>query len=313
MSWCGGGEISPTPGRRQPHAGDVAVDLVTGQLAALAGLRALRHLDLQLVGVREVVDVDAEPARGDLLDRRAARVAVRVRDVARRILAALAGVRAAADPVHRDRERLVRLARERAERHRAGGEALHDLRRGLDLLERDPAVLGVAEREQAAQRAAAGVLRVDRARVLLVGLPAAVADRVLEQRDRLGVPLVMLPVAPPRVDADHGQQLVGRAGVRALVAGERLRGERLDPDPADARRGSGEVPVDELGGEPDGLEDLRAAVRAHRRDAHLGHRLEEALGDPLHGPVLGLVPGHLLRQPALVDEVGRASRASGRG
>ena len=68
----------PDAGRRQPHAGDVAVDLVPGQLAALARLRALRHLDLQLVGIREVVRVDAEAARGDLLDRGAARVSVRL-------------------------------------------------------------------------------------------------------------------------------------------------------------------------------------------------------------------------------------------
>ena len=65
--------------RRQAHARDVAVDLVPGQLAALAGLRALRHLDLELVGVREVVDRDAEAAGGDLLDRRAPQVAVRRR------------------------------------------------------------------------------------------------------------------------------------------------------------------------------------------------------------------------------------------
>ena len=106
--------------RRRADLADVAVDLVAGQLAALAGLRALRHLDLDLVGVREVVDRDAEAAGRDLLDRRAARVAVGVRRVARRVLPALAGVRLAAEPVHRDRERLVRLARQRAERHRAG-------------------------------------------------------------------------------------------------------------------------------------------------------------------------------------------------
>ena len=41
--------------RRVAQPGDVVVDLVAGQLAALAGLRALRHLDLQLVGVDEVV------------------------------------------------------------------------------------------------------------------------------------------------------------------------------------------------------------------------------------------------------------------
>src|SRR5439155_14722065 len=104
--------------RREADLRDVGVDLVPRQLAALAGLRALRHLDLELVGVDEVVDVDAEAPRRDLLDRRAARVAVRVPDVAHGILAALAGVRLAADAVHRDRERLVLLAAERAGRPR---------------------------------------------------------------------------------------------------------------------------------------------------------------------------------------------------
>ena len=52
--------------------GDVLVDLVAGQLAALARLGALGHLDLQLVGVDQVVDRHAEAAGGDLLDRRAA-------------------------------------------------------------------------------------------------------------------------------------------------------------------------------------------------------------------------------------------------
>src|SRR5207253_10058095 len=114
---------------REPDRGDVRVDLVPGQLPALAGLRALRHLDLELVGVDEILDVDAEAARSDLLDLRAAVV-----EKARRVLPALAGGRAAADSVHRDRQRLVRLARERAERHRAGRETLHDLRRGLDVV-----------------------------------------------------------------------------------------------------------------------------------------------------------------------------------
>src|SRR5919106_450963 len=103
--------------------------------AAFAGLGALRHFDLQLVGVDEVVDVDAEAPGGDLLDRRAARVAVLVGRVADRVLAALAGVRLAADAVHRDRQRLVRLARERAEAHRAGDEALDDLARRLDVVD----------------------------------------------------------------------------------------------------------------------------------------------------------------------------------
>ena len=46
-----------------------------GQLAAFAGLRALRHLDLDLVGGGEVLGGDAEAAGGDLLDLRAQAVA----------------------------------------------------------------------------------------------------------------------------------------------------------------------------------------------------------------------------------------------
>ncbi len=47
-------------GNGVPDFGDEVIDFVTGQLAALAGLGALRHFDLQLVGVDQVVDSDAE-------------------------------------------------------------------------------------------------------------------------------------------------------------------------------------------------------------------------------------------------------------
>ncbi len=92
-------------GRRVPGLGHPRVDLVAGQLAALAGLGALRHLDLDVVGVGEVLRGHAEAAGRDLLDR-AAPLGV-VETV--RVLAALTGVGLGAQPVHRDREGLVRL------------------------------------------------------------------------------------------------------------------------------------------------------------------------------------------------------------
>ena len=70
-------------GRRVAHLGDPRIDLVAGQLAALAGLGALRHLDLQIGGVDQVLAGHAEAARGHLLDRAAPPVAVRVAAVAR--------------------------------------------------------------------------------------------------------------------------------------------------------------------------------------------------------------------------------------
>ena len=56
---------------RVPQIADVFGHFVTRQLAAFAGLGTLRHLDLNLVGAREIFGSDAEAARRDLLDPRA--------------------------------------------------------------------------------------------------------------------------------------------------------------------------------------------------------------------------------------------------
>jgi hypothetical protein len=82
---------------------------VAGQLTAFAGLCALGHLDLELVGVDQVVGGDAEAATGDLLDGAAAQIAVGVGLEALFVFAAFAGVRHAADAVHGDGEGLVRF------------------------------------------------------------------------------------------------------------------------------------------------------------------------------------------------------------
>jgi hypothetical protein len=55
-------------GGRVADPGDVGIDLVAGELTALAGLCPLGHLDLEIVGVHEVVDRHAEAPGGDLLD-----------------------------------------------------------------------------------------------------------------------------------------------------------------------------------------------------------------------------------------------------
>ena len=90
------------------EAGDQACDLDPGELAALARLRALRDLDLQLVGALQVARGDAEAGRGDLLDAVVMSHAVTV-VVGVGVFAALARVGAGTDLVHRDGERLVRL------------------------------------------------------------------------------------------------------------------------------------------------------------------------------------------------------------
>ena len=119
--------------RRVAQLGDVVADLVARQLAALTGLGALRHLDLEPVGVGQIGRGDAEAGRRHLPDGRVALVAVGVGDQPAGILPALAGVRPAADPVHGDRQRLVRFGGDRPQAHGAGGEALDDLGGRLDL------------------------------------------------------------------------------------------------------------------------------------------------------------------------------------
>src|SRR5512143_295569 len=113
--------------RRVAHPRDVLVDLVAGKLTTFAGLGALRHLDLQIVGVDEIFRRHAKPTRRHLLDARTHRVAVWQRYIAIGFFTTLAGVGTTTDAVHGNGERGVRLARDRAEAHRAGGEALDDL------------------------------------------------------------------------------------------------------------------------------------------------------------------------------------------
>src|SRR5207249_12008434 len=111
---------------RVAQPGDQGRDLVGGELAAFAGLRALRDLDLELVRTHQIVRGDAEPPRRHLLDAVIDAVAVLERGVRIGVFAALAGVRAGAHPVHADGERAVRLRGQRAEGHRRGDEAATD-------------------------------------------------------------------------------------------------------------------------------------------------------------------------------------------
>ena len=261
------------------HPADVLVDLVARQLPALARLRALRHLYLQVARVGEVVYGDAEAPGGDLFYGAAAAVAVRVGGVAPPVFAAFAGVRARVYAVHRYRQRLVRLAAYRAERDRAGGEALDYLRRRLHFVERQRLVGGL-EIQQAANGAHALGKAVRPVRELLVGLPAVGARRVLQLGDCGRVPHVIFAVAPPLVEAAALQPRAVRddyVDVGGGVARPRLFLYLLYADAADARGRPREEFVYEALVKPDRLEYLRAAIALDGRYAHLRHCLDDAL------------------------------------
>jgi len=268
--------------------GDPRVDLATGELAAFAGLGALGHLDLELAGAGQVLAGHAEAAGGDLLDGGVLGVALLVGPgEARRILAAFAGVGLAADAVHGDGERLVRLLRDGAVGHGARLETLHNLFGRLDLLEGDRRA-GL-ELEQAAQRAEVLPLVVDDLRVALEGRVAAGARGLLQEVDGLGREQVGLAIDAPLVDAADGQHVTVdlTLGIRGVVAGEDLLGDDVEADAADARGGPGEVVIDHVLAQAERLEDLSAAVALDGGDAHLGHDLHDALGGGLHVVLAG--------------------------
>src|SRR5215472_5610984 len=165
---------------------DVLRDLVARELSSLAGLRALRHLDLQLIRVDEVLRSNAEASRSDLLDLGAQRVALLhwhidhnsvyarlqslaflYRQVAARILAAFPRIRFPADAIHRDGEGRMRFSGDRTETHCAGREPLHDFGRRLDFLQRHR-FWRKLELEEPAQRHQPLALLVDEPRVVAI-------------------------------------------------------------------------------------------------------------------------------------------------
>src|SRR5690606_19995181 len=111
-------------GNRMTQPRDERRDLVAGQLAALTGLCALGHLDLDLLRVGQVLGGDAEATGRHLLDCGVGVVDIFTDRETRGILAAFTGVGLSADAVHRDRENLVYFRRKRAHRHAGGRETL---------------------------------------------------------------------------------------------------------------------------------------------------------------------------------------------
>ena len=100
---------------RVTHARDDFIDFMAGKLSTFAGFRALRHLDLKFIRAYQIFTGDAKPRRCNLLDRARAGITVRIQHVSSGIFAALAGIAAAANAVHRNGECFVRFLADRTE------------------------------------------------------------------------------------------------------------------------------------------------------------------------------------------------------
>ncbi len=234
-------------GAAQP--GDDLGDLAAGQLAALAGLGALGDLDLQDLGVDQVVRGDAETARGDLLD-----LGHLDRAITGRVFATLAGVRAAADAVHAFCQRLVRLWRQGAERHAGGVETFED---GLDRLH-----FGEVDRRRVFQphQVAEHGRRpaVDQLGIAFVGRVVAGPNRRLQGLDHVrvvGVKLLAIHELEQAAGGDRPHRIEGSAVEPLLVGLEVFEGRAGNPRDRALQAHSHYIFV-----HPDHFEELRAAI-----------------------------------------------------
>ena len=293
--------------RDQRHAGggvagpgDPRIDLFAGQMTALAGLCALRHLDLDLLGAEQVFAGHAEAAGGHLLDGGAA-LGVQALGA----LAALAGVGAPADGVHGQRQTFVGLLRDGAVGHRAGLEAVDDGFDALDLVDGNRRALVKGEFQRAAQRVGLGGV-VHHGGIFLEALVISVSGGLLQRDDGLGVVHVILAgfAGAQAMDAGGIQRLVHGQVQRvegAAVAVLHVLGDFLQADAAHAADGVGEVLADDLLADADGFEDLGALVGLDGGDAHLGRDLDDAVE---HGFVVVAHGGVIvLFHQALVDQL----------
>src|SRR4030066_313467 len=124
-------------------------------------------------------------------------------------------------------------------------------------------------------------LVVDQGRVFLEYPVAAGADGVLELVDRLRSPQMLFPVHP-HLEQPAGVKQAGCIPVPFIgpaMSCPRLRGDLVEPDPADPGSRAAEVLVRELPPEAHGLEDLGPDVAAQGRDPHLAHRFEQPFLD----------------------------------
>ena len=180
--------------------GDPRIYLGTGQVAALAGLCALCQLDLNLLGADQILAGHAKAGRSHLFD-----LGIALAVVALLGLAALAGIAAAAQTVQGDGNGLVCFAAQCAVAHGSALEPLDDAGDRLYLLQRDAAVCGVVEVQQAAQMHALGTHVVHRLGELLEGVVIAGAAGFLEQVDGLGVEQGLFLAAAELVGTAVGQ------------------------------------------------------------------------------------------------------------
>ena len=258
-----------------PQARNHFGDLETGQLAAFTGLCALCDLDFNFLARAKIFGGYAETATGDLFDDAVGVVAIFIGLEPLAVFATFAGYSLCANPVHGNRECLMRLRRQCAKRHARRDKAFANFGDRFDFINRN-GFLREVEFQQIAQ--------VNRRQFphalgkLCVGRIAVIRDRALQkvhQTRRIGMLFAAIALL---VKAANGQACYG--GVKRLfMAIPCVYIERMIAFARNLVRHSGEEVVDQGTRQANRFEIIAATIAGDDRDAHFGHDLQQPFID----------------------------------
>ena len=280
--------------------GDIGGDFVTGQLAAFAGFRALRHFNLNHIGAHQISGGHAEAAGSHLLDARHFFGAV-----AFRVFAAFAGIGIAAQAVHRHRQRFVRFGAERADRHGGAVEAFEQVFRRLNFIQRNRRAAFGFQAQHIAD--GGGGALVDGIAVEAVfGIIAAVAGR-LQGVHHFGVVGMVFAL---RFEFEQAAGIdIHAAAPSAFAGGGNLLVQVGKRCAFYAAGDAGEAEVHQFAVHAHHFKQARATVRRYARNAHFRHDFVQTFVDAVaeirhhHAQRLGNRTGVYHVRQALVSQI----------
>ena len=247
------------------------VDFAAWQLPALSGLGTLSYLDLEHLGIHQIVRRHTEAARRDLFD-----FGDPVGTKAVGIFTALAAVRACTDLIHPHGQRLMGLWRQRPQGHTGGIKAAQNIVDRLHLIE-GHRLVSELEGQQIAQCRNRSLVTMARIALIVSVIPAH--HRRLQAHDHVGVVGVVLTAMHVLQQAALIEGFAARARpARHLPL---IFFQLIQRHTANARGDTSERNIDQLAVEPHRFKQLGTAIRVHRRDAHLGHDLQKAFVNAL--------------------------------
>lgn len=269
------------------NAGNVLIDFGAGKLTPFAGFGTLRDLDLEFIGIGEIVDRHTKSPGGDLLDGGTFGIAVGEWLEADGIFATFTRIAFPFEAVHGHGDGFMGLGADRAEAHCTGAEASDDELGWLHFFDGDR-LQGRLEAKQAAEGALHLGIAIDVLSETPVGLRIILTGGVLKIGDGLRVPAMLFAVGAPVEFAmveEFGFGLSWLFGEAKGMSSEGFFGKDIETATLDAAAGSSEAAIDDFGVESKGFKDLCPFVALQSADPHLSHDLEDSF---LDGRAIGL-------------------------